>query len=468
MPALKMNTKLVSSCDDEEPFMSECRDSRMVRKRKHSVAMKSHSDRLEMTKACQSGYSEVEVMAKETALDEPSIGECNGGDEFTSQEHQLSATSAKMMDSLHPLNSETPFCQPLGENCKSDDSGYVDIPYDTQMSIGNCDSKSHNSSSPESSHESSQCISEVTAAALPSDDASGLGDIIRISFSEFECAEPNMILDVTESCILVSSVDDVVDIPTLQDRPYDGELLTKSDISWFHLVAHQAKPSNQAPCISRPFNLDETDSLDGNMFIRSILDLSDLESSSLPALLPKETCKKKSVTLVLDLDETLIHSTTEPCTDADFTFRIFFNMEEHTVYVRKRPFLKAFLERVSDLFMVVIFTASESVYAEQLLDILDPESKFFSRRCYRDSCMVIDGNYMKDLTILGVDLAKCAIIDNSPQVFQLQVNNGIPISSWFDDPSDYALMSLLPFLETLVDSEDVRPIIAKKFGLQVA
>lgn len=44
------------------------------------------------------------------------------------------------------------------------------------------------------------------------------------------------------------------------------------------------------------------------------------------------------------------------------------------------------------------------------------------------------------------------------------MNNGIPIKSWFDDPSDCALISLLPFLESLVDADDVRPIIAKKFG----
>jgi len=49
------------------------------------------------------------------------------------------------------------------------------------------------------------------------------------------------------------------------------------------------------------------------------------------------------------------------------------------------------------------------------------------------------------------------------QVFRLQVNNGIPIESWFDDPSDSALISLLPFLEKLVDVDDVRPIIAEKF-----
>lgn len=68
------------------------------------------------------------------------------------------------------------------------------------------------------------------------------------------------------------------------------------------------------------------------------------------------------------------------------------------------------------MFEVVIFTASQSIYAEQLLDILDPDRKLFSQRMYRESCIFSDGNYTKDLTILGIDLAKVVIIDNSPQV----------------------------------------------------
>ncbi|PON85120.1 Dullard phosphatase domain [Trema orientale] len=165
-------------------------------------------------------------------------------------------------------------------------------------------------------------------------------------------------------------------------------------------------------------------------------------------------------------NQTLVHSTLEHCDDVDFTFIVFFNLKEHTVYVRKRPYLRTFLERVAEMFEAVVFTASQSIYAEQLLDILDPDGKLISRQVYRESCIFSDGSYTKDLTLSGVDLAKVAIIDISPQVFRLQVNNGIPIKSWFDDSSDCALISLLPFIETLVDADDVRPIIAKTFGNQ--
>lgn len=96
-------------------------------------------------------------------------------------------------------------------------------------------------------------------------------------------------------------------------------------------------------------------------------------------------------------------------------------MKEHTVYVKQRPYLHTFLERVAEMFEVVIFTASQSIYAEQLLDILDPDGKLISRRVYRESCIFADGSYTKDLTVLGVDLAKVAIVDNSPQVPHLPI-----------------------------------------------
>ncbi|XP_026660732.2 uncharacterized protein LOC103707863 isoform X3 [Phoenix dactylifera] len=165
-------------------------------------------------------------------------------------------------------------------------------------------------------------------------------------------------------------------------------------------------------------------------------------------------------------EETLVHSSLEPCEDADFTFPVNFNLKEHTIYVRCRPYLKDFLERVASLFETIIFTASQSIYAEQLLNVLDPKRKLFRHRVYRESCVFVEGNYLKDLSVLGRDLAHVLIIDNSPQAFGFQIDNGIPIESWFDDCNDRELLSLLPFLESLVGVEDVRPLIAKKFNLR--
>ncbi|CAA6661304.1 unnamed protein product [Spirodela intermedia] len=230
----------------------------------------------------------------------------------------------------------------------------------------------------------------------------------------------------------------------------------------FYRAIHQMESSDEDTSHSQA--IEDLSSFDPQLFLNNLPDVSEAVSSIWAMLLPKETRKRKTVTLVLDLDETLVHSTLEHCADADFTFPVFFNMKEHTVYVRRRPYLHEFLERVAQMFKIVIFTASQSIYAEQLLDMLDPDKRIISQRVYRESCIFSDGSYTKDLTILGVDLAKVVIIDNSPQVFRLQVNNGIPIESWFDDPSDCALISLLPFLETLVDVDDVRPIISERFN----
>ncbi|KAF7813607.1 CTD small phosphatase-like protein 2 [Senna tora] len=202
------------------------------------------------------------------------------------------------------------------------------------------------------------------------------------------------------------------------------------------------------------------------LFIKTLPELSSVVPTFRPLLLPKQTRSCPSTTLVLDLDETLVHSTLEPCEDADFTFPVNFNFEEHIVYVRCRPHLRDFLERVSSLFEIIIFTASQSIYAEQLLNVLDPKRKIFRHRVYRESCVYVDGNYLKDLTVLGRDLARVIIVDNSPQAFGFQVDNGIPIESWFEDRSDQELLLLLPFLESLVGVDDVRPLIAKKFNLR--
>ncbi len=92
-----------------------------------------------------------------------------------------------------------------------------------------------------------------------------------------------------------------------------------------------------------------------------------------PAALPaKRKDHHGNLTLVLDLDETLVHCSVEPVPNPDIVFPVNFQGVEYNVFVRKRPHMDEFLRAVSRLYEVVIFTASHRVYADKLLSIIDP------------------------------------------------------------------------------------------------
>ncbi|KAK6124114.1 hypothetical protein DH2020_042140 [Rehmannia glutinosa] len=280
---------------------------------------------------------------------------------------------------------------------------------------------------------------------------------------DYQNDESSLLCDLTEEYMVLPFLEDTLDTGRDHSGRPSEETIINADNSSLFMAIHELRSYDQESHI-HTYPDQDYECFDPQTYIRNLPDQSDIAFAVLPTPVPNDKQNTKQITLVLDLDETLVHSTLDHCDDADFTFPLFFDMKERTVYVKQRPHLKTFLKRVAEMFEIVVFTASQSIYAKQLLDILDPDGNVISRRAYRESCIVSEGSYMKDLTVLGVDLAKVAIIDNSPQVFRLQVNNGIPIESWFNDPSDNALISLLPFLETLVDADDVRPIIARKFG----
>jgi len=233
-------------------------------------------------------------------------------------------------------------------------------------------------------------------------------------------------------------------------------------------------------------------------------------------------------TLALDLDETLVHCTVEPIAKPDLTFPVTFNGTFYQVYVRKRPYLDYFLETVSKSFEVVVFTASQKVYADVLLDLLDPEHKYIEHRLFREACLFVqvcvwavgrgrDKAFLLPRSVLPPDrpvlhffpcpgqlsegphgprerhdegawpvvylatsrrltpppfpllsrlvgpFVQSVLVDNSPHAYGYDIDNGIPIESWFDDESDTELLKLIGFLRNVVDADDVRPIVREHF-----
>jgi len=182
--------------------------------------------------------------------------------------------------------------------------------------------------------------------------------------------------------------------------------------------------------------------------------------------LPPKSQNDPPITLVLDLDETLVHCTVEDVQDADLTFPVLFHGINYQVNVRIRPYLQEFFKRIHGHFEVVVFTASQRVYANELLDRIDPDKIYIKHRLFRESCLPVEGNFLKDLNVLNRDLTKTILVDNSPHAFGYQVDNGIPIESWFEDPKDTELLKLAKFLKGILGQDDVRPMIREKFQSQ--
>eukprot|EP01101_Sappina_pedata_P005763 TRINITY_DN2717_c0_g1_i1.p1 TRINITY_DN2717_c0_g1~~TRINITY_DN2717_c0_g1_i1.p1 ORF type:complete len:291 (+),score=61.01 TRINITY_DN2717_c0_g1_i1:97-969(+) len=202
---------------------------------------------------------------------------------------------------------------------------------------------------------------------------------------------------------------------------------------------------------------------------------------------------RKKKTLVLDLDETLIHSTLRNTTGGDYQVEICINGDSFVFNVFKRPHVDYFLKTVSEWYDIIIFTASLRQYADPVIDRLDP-NRYAKKRLFRESCRLMNGSFVKDFNHAGFDLPTTIIVDNSPVSYVVNQDNAIPIDHFYaneashymsvpgshsifsnqsgsmsgqsqksigpnDWKKDRALLDLLPILNGLRYTHDVRSVL---------
>lgn len=167
--------------------------------------------------------------------------------------------------------------------------------------------------------------------------------------------------------------------------------------------------------------------------------------------------------LVLDLDETLVHSSFKPVPNADFTIKVEIDGKMSDVYVIKRPWVDYFLKEVEKDWEIVVFTASLPKYANPVLDLLDVR-KTVRWRLFRRHCYAFQGNYVKDLTCLGRELSQTVIVDNAPYSYAFHPQNALPISTFIDNKNDNELLNAVPYLRDLARCENTRQYLKRTRG----
>ena len=163
-----------------------------------------------------------------------------------------------------------------------------------------------------------------------------------------------------------------------------------------------------------------------------------------PPFLGPSNNPNKIFTLVLDLDETLVH----------------YVEEESRAYVQVRPYTDYFLSEMGKYFEIVIFTAAAEDYADIVLNELD-KNNAIDYKLYRKHTEQINGVFIKDLSKLGRDINKVVIIDNNKDNFSLQPENGLHICSFLGDQNDDELYLLCDDLMKIVkgNKNDLRPAV---------
>lgn len=173
----------------------------------------------------------------------------------------------------------------------------------------------------------------------------------------------------------------------------------------------------------------------------------------LPNMHPDTPCPP---TLVLDLEETLVA--------ADWS-------QKKGWRIAKRPGVDKFLEELCQHFEIVVFTSNHAGTADAIITSLDPKGCIMWR-LFREATHFKDGVHCKDLSKLNRDLRRIVIVDDAPESFAMQPENGISIKPYkiergVNPLADRSLERLLPFLKALAVEgvEDFRPVLRRYKGL---
>ena len=140
---------------------------------------------------------------------------------------------------------------------------------------------------------------------------------------------------------------------------------------------------------------------------------------------------KKKYTLLISLDGTLIHFKIDNK-----------NKNNNKGIIQLRPGLNEFLSDIKPYYEIIAFSNGDKKYTDLLINSLDKNKIFFENKLYREHCIIMNNDFVKDISKLGKDLSKIIIVDNLVQNYRLNLENGINIKSFNGEINDKILKEL--------------------------
>ena len=149
---------------------------------------------------------------------------------------------------------------------------------------------------------------------------------------------------------------------------------------------------------------------------------------------------KKKYSLVLDLDETLMNLELKDNTNNKYMLHL-------------RPGLYSFLSNIKPYYELMTFTSASKEYAMPIINEIESKEKFFDYNFFREHSVIVENDFVKDISRIGRDMKKIIIIDNVEENFKLNKKNGIKIAPFYGgNRNDKVLYELKKILLMIAQS----------------
>ena len=197
-------------------------------------------------------------------------------------------------------------------------------------------------------------------------------------------------------------------------------------------------------------------------FSRSIINSEESPLDRFSFITLPDRLEREIGTIVLDLDETLIHA--EPRVQGkDYDHIVELTRGKLGVFIR--PFLTEFLEHLSRRFELVLYTASGNVYADKMRMLIDPDERFFRSYLSRRDCVQFKNAHIKCINnFSNRETKEILIIDNALYAFPFNHEQKLLIRPFFGEKDDCELLKVLRFIKRfLLNKRDVKEIFENTF-----